>query len=262
MKLDNLYPSKIDVDSISEKLKKFGVCYIDNFFNNSEMVKLNDEFNNILDMNNSVVPDHINNSILHAKNLDPLKFNFKDFNLLFSIKNNQLFKKISKKYLGSVSFFPKKIFLVKSFGKNEKDYLKDKKLAYVPHTDEVQYLKFFIYLTDVDNEHGPLTVAPSTHSKFKKIRHEWIKKNFDPLRRDKINYDHEHEMITLPGKRGTLIIFDTDCLHKAGSIMPGYQRKIIRLDVYSGKENFTTFNSRFYLKVKKLINILKKKIKN
>ena len=256
MIINDLYPIKPNTNAIVDKLERYGVCFIENFFSNNDISALNKESSDIF-REDSIVPDHLKNDVIHAKNLDTSNFNFANFPTLNKIRLNQLFISISKIYLKNNYTFAKKIFLVNSRGKSKKDYLDDKKLTYVPHTDETHFLKFFIYLTDVSFAEGPLTVAPGTHIKFKKIRHEWIKKNFNPLTRDKTNYDHEHEMIPLIGKKGSLIIFDTDCLHKAGDIQESYTRKIIRFDVYSDKENYQDLFSRIYLKIKKLLRLSK-----
>lgn len=256
MQLQELISNRTDKEDIFLKLKKFGVVYIDNFFTDDDIKNLNLEFDKILDLPDSSVPTHFKNEVLHSKNLNPLKFNFNNYPVLNQIYNNNLFKEISKKYFQRDFVYAQKFFLVKSTGKREKDYLQNKKLAFVPHTDEVNFLKFFIYLSDVSLSHGPLTVAPGTQNKFRKIRHYWIKNNFDPLTRDKTNYQHEGEMIPLIGKKGTLIIFDTDCLHKAGDVRSDF-RKIIRVDVYSKKENYTTYRQRVYLKLKKIIKSYK-----
>ena len=256
MIISNLYPDQIDANSIIDKLTTYGVCYIENFFSNNDIFNLNKESADIFS-DNSIVPDHLKNDVLHSKNLDTNNFNFDNFPTLNKIRSNELFKLISKIYFKKNYTFAKKIFLVNSWGKSKKNYLDDKKLTYVPHTDETHFLKFFIYLTDVSSAEGPLTIAPGTHVKFKKIRHEWIKKNFNPLTRDKTNYDHEHEMIPLIGKKGSLIIFDTDCLHKAGDIQNNFSRKIIRFDVYSEKENYQDLFSRIYLKIKKILKLSK-----
>lgn len=256
MQLQKLVSIRSDKEDIFYKLKKFGVVYIENFFDNEEIKNLNKEFDKILDLPDNIVPTHVKNEVIHSKNLNPIKFDFKNYVMLSKIYNNSFFKEVSKFFFDKDYIYAKKFFLVKSTGKKEKDYLKNNKLAFVPHTDEVHYLKFFIYLTDVSLLNGPLTIAPGTQNKFKRIRHDWIKNNFDPLTRDKTNYQHESEMIPLTGKKGTLIIFDTDCLHKAGDVQSDL-RKIIRVDIYSKKENYTTYAKKIYLKLRKIIKSYK-----
>ena len=117
-------------------------------------------------------------------------------------------------------------------------------------------LKFFLYLSDVTIKEGPLAVVPGTQKEFKKIRREWILKNFDHLSRDKISKKYENSFIPLVGKPGSLTIFDTDVMHKASEIEEGSIRKVIRFDVYSKRENFNALDQKIFLKFLKLKNKL------
>ena len=56
-------------------------------------------------------------------------------------------------------------------------------------------------------------------------------------------------MVPLLGKRGTLIVFDTDLLHKAGLVENGAFRKVIRYDFYSYSENYNTLLKKIFLKM-------------
>ena len=74
---------------------------------------------------------------------------------------------MSEKYLKG-DFKLEKIMLQKTKFVSKKD-MADKKLAFVPHTDETHFLKFFIYVSDVDEQNGPFSALPGSHIKFKKI---------------------------------------------------------------------------------------------
>ena len=77
------------------------------------------------------------------------------------------------------------------------------------------------------------------------------------MNRNKIDRTHENSFIPLTANAGCLIIFDTDVVHKAGIIQNGKTRKVIRLDVYSKRENFNTLLQKIFLK----FNKFKKKFK-
>ena len=195
---------------------------------------------------------HVNKPFLKSRNL----FLKNDKNLhekqFEKITKHKFILSVAKEYLKK-NYKPSKLMIYKSIGQNKSFFKKDKKYAFVPHTDETYFLKFFVYLTDVRDEHGPLNVVPGSHVKFKNMRHRWIESNKDYLKRDKVNYNYENKMKSLNGKKGSLIIFDTDILHKAGVLKPKKVRKVIRYDFYSFEENYTTITKKIYLKFKKFI---------
>ena len=108
------------------------------------------------------------------------------------------------------------------------------------HFDQLQRFKFFLYLSDVDNECGPLCVAPGTHKMGKKLRLKNCKKHRfgryygDPgicKKWEKPQNHHpniKYELCALNGSAGTLIIFDSDVIHKGGTVNKGKRRLVVR----------------------------------
>jgi len=240
-----------NIENILKKLKNNGYYVIDNYFSNNDIEVLNNDFENF--MKNNSYSFHLNEDFIKCKTLD---INFeKNFNKDYyfeKLNKDKLIYQISKKYLKK-NYKPSKFMACQTFGQINDNYSKNKKFAFVPHSDETYFLKFFIYLTDVDITHGPLNVVPKSHSIFKKKRHDWILKNKNYLKRNKVDYSLENKMIPLVGKKGTMIIFDTDMLHKAGIIEKNKLRKVIRFDFYSFDENYNTLPKRIFLKFKNLI---------
>jgi len=235
-----------------ENLKVNGYQVVENFINESEVKLLEKYFDDFLSDQNDNFPLHVNTKFLKSKNLF---LNSKDNDYIkkfSSIIDNPYINKIAKLYLKK-NFEPSKLMIYKTEGLDDKSFIDNSKYAFVPHTDETYFLKFFIYLTDVDITHGPLNVVPKSHSIFKKKRHDWILKNKNYLKRNKVDYSLENKMIPLVGKKGTMIIFDTDMLHKAGIIEKNKLRKVIRFDFYSFDENYNTLPKRIFLKFKNLI---------
>ena len=107
------------------------------------------------------------------------------------------------------------------------------------HFDKLQRLKFFLYLTDVDKQSGPLTVAPGTQIAGKNFRTTDNQKNrFGRFYGDagicagwpepqNHHPNFRYECVELLGQAGTLIIFDSDVLHKGGGITSADTERII-----------------------------------
>ena len=100
------------------------------------------------------------------------------------------------------------------------------KLPYIPHFDKKRYLKCMIYITDVELEHGPLHLTPSSMENLEKFR---LSNTNNPDNYNIIG-SHENEAIPLCAPSGTLIIFDTNTPHFAGFIEEDKSRRVARFD--------------------------------
>jgi len=83
--------------------------------------------------------------------------------------------------------------------------------------DRVKFLKFFVYLTDVDEKNGPHCFIAGSHRRLPKA-----------LRQDKRHTDEEvfahyppEQRIEIKGPRGTLCAVDTRGLHKGKKLVEG-----------------------------------------
>ena len=78
--------------------------------------------------------------------------------------------------------------------------------------DGLKWLKFFIYLTDVDYDTGPHVYIPQTHKPFKK-KYKHMLRGYQRISDEEImqNYNKVEKII---GNSGTMIIGDTNCFHK------------------------------------------------
>ena len=84
--------------------------------------------------------------------------------------------------------------------------------------DGIKWLKFFVYLNDVNLENGPHVYVEGTHKSFSKP-HSILKNGYKRVKDDEIykhfSKDKIHKII---GKKGTIIIGDSSCFHKG--VMP------------------------------------------
>ena len=80
--------------------------------------------------------------------------------------------------------------------------------------DRIKWLKFFIYLTDVNINSGPHVYVSGTHKPFSKP-YKFMLRGYKRILDEEINNSYEQSRInTICGDKGTIIIGDTSCYHK------------------------------------------------
>jgi hypothetical protein len=93
------------------------------------------------------------------------------------------------------------------------------------HFDMVnpRWLKFFIYLSDVDHSNGPHCFIKKSHTKNKKAKH-LLKRGYVRIPDEDVfaTYGQENE-IAFTAKKGTLIVEDTRGFHKGKIPLQGYR---------------------------------------
>jgi ectoine hydroxylase-related dioxygenase (phytanoyl-CoA dioxygenase family) len=107
-----------------------------------------------------------------------------------------------------------------------------KHIAQDPHFDRIPTLKFMLYLNDLSYTSGAFCLSAGSHL--------WTKENFGPYHRRKshgapgfleksrnIPAHILRRLKPIEGKAGTIIVFDTDCIHHQGIVQTG-QANIIR----------------------------------
>jgi len=114
--------------------------------------------------------------------------------------------------------------------------LADKQAAQWFHFDmeRVKWIKFFFYITDVDENSGPHTFVPKTHSKFG-IPSRLRRRGYVRLADSEVEeYFPVTEWKEFVGKRGTLIVEDTRGLHKGKHCKSG-DRLLFQLEFTTSK---------------------------
>tara|TARA_R100000152_G_C6738435_1_gene162399 strand:- start:713 stop:1093 length:381 start_codon:yes stop_codon:yes gene_type:complete len=102
------------------------------------------------------------------------------------------------------------------------------------HFDRHWRLKFFIYLTDIDESSGAFGCSAGSRALGQKLRtNAWGAKNYEGVK-NRIELDYPELLEEWPcepveAPAGTLIVFDTDTFHKGGKCDEGKERLIVRL---------------------------------
>ncbi|MCG3202976.1 MAG: hypothetical protein NFCOHLIN_02863 [Gammaproteobacteria bacterium] len=106
------------------------------------------------------------------------------------------------------------------------------------HFDKLWTLKFMLYLNDVDRDNGAFGVipesAPYARAAFRSVfdRERLKSLSMGDDRYQKIGNDQVPEglgpVVDITAPAGTLIVFDTDTYHHAGTVAVGKERMILR----------------------------------
>ena len=249
--VDKLTSYKKNQDLI-DKLDNDGYAVIENFLEEDQIDQIKNELNgyNYYSPSNHKIRDKLSNikkdeqykkiSTFHSLiNGKPLEFNSPIQKYLI---NNNFFSEISNQYFGIKSYLNMLVSFysnpIKSSKANEEDFRNG--LFYHIDYSHLRFLKFFIYLTDVDSPskgshsiikktHEQNMIYPKTEDGFVKnsirefpngarggvIKNEWIKENVN-----------EEDLIDFNHKKGSLMIENTTALHKGNFCFEGNREMI------------------------------------
>jgi hypothetical protein len=215
--------------SVLDKLREFGIVSIDKYISTQEVDKLVAEFKSIMHLPSSewleVRPYSLGQAALLTNN-NKMGENVPNTYKFF---NDPFMKEITDRYLGKGYNSNRKIFVVK-------DVVGTVHHANDLHFDVQRTLKFFLYLTDTTEVNGAFRCVPGSHKEAEKIRKEnpgqisYENREFSR----KLPYGPEHT-ISVNGKAGSLIIFDTNVFHQAGKVSKG-ERWVMRGQTEQVKE--------------------------
>jgi hypothetical protein len=142
------------------------------------------------------------------------------------------FNEIATRYLGSspVLNSANMWFSPSKYKEESKNIIDDAAQAYHFDMARVKWLKFFVYLTDVDSNTGPHCYVRGSHNhsvkKYKKLLERgYVRISDNDIR----NVFGNENMLELTGKRGTILAVDTRGFHKGKVPLEGH-RLIFELD--------------------------------
>lgn len=157
--------------------------------------------------------------------------------------SSDLCKRISRAFLGAPATVNRHVILT--------DDHKPSEQVLPFHFDELNALKCYIYLDDIDESTAPFQAIPGTQAQGKLIRQaEWLRvDDFRAIRSlvfeefsDEFFYSifgmfkglllTKRRVFTAPA--GTMLVFDTDMLHSAGPLGAGRRRRVVRGTSYRG----------------------------
>ncbi len=149
--------------------------------------------------------------------------NFSYLNFLNEFFVDPMLKDFIKEYFETEDIEVAKIFLAESSNTGEEVDV----LPYKMHFDKTRYLKFMIYLRDVNKGDGGTTFAKKEWNT--KLQEELLER--DALREENVVEVYDMSAVDeITGPAGTCAIFDTNITHKAGQVLGDNKRLVLRID--------------------------------
>tara|TARA_Y100000385_G_C13105838_1_gene647739 strand:+ start:3835 stop:4575 length:741 start_codon:yes stop_codon:yes gene_type:complete len=234
------------IDLMTKTLSEDGVFIIENYISGTQLNRLVEETMNKIKNEGTEYPFGISYRGPNIRKFDEKSEIKKIFNV-------DWMKQLFYNYTGeSEENFGEDVF-------STYDYKKTKNIArngYL-HYDRKSALKFFIYLSNVNSDNGAFVVAPKSNKYGKKIRlKEWgsnkahrvydnnlilkkllFQRKYNKIKNrvehDEINVDFDYETFPVESNAGSMIVFDSDTLHKGGIIKNNtLERLVLRLHCY------------------------------
>jgi hypothetical protein len=108
-----------------------------------------------------------------------------------------------------------------------RDVVGSRSVASDLHFDVVRHFKYFYYATDTTVRNGAFTCIPGSHKLTPNIRRQRRITYQDLSTSRELPVEAAGEEVPIEGPTGTLIIFDTETFHRAGTVLEG-ERHIMR----------------------------------
>lgn len=207
---------------ISEVVEN-GFSVINSYFNPTLIKRLGKEFDTLIAKHSR--NEKSSNGVIRSVKLEALKSD--NFQATFDVMNDT-------NLISILTGFYKRIYDLdidkEPFDKVDLEYnaVPGKSVNSDYHFDRIPSVKCQIYLNDVGQNNGALSVIPKSQSSSRRIAMEMLESNSNPLFLKNFLKKNIAPTQLLTGVAGTLTIFDTMVLHKGGEITDGF-RKTIRL---------------------------------
>lgn len=155
---------------------------------------------------------------------------FPDDSIISHVYNEDWMRKLHEQYSGNARGYGKNVYATH-------DYKFTGELARNGwlHFDRDWCLKFFIYLTDIDESCGAFSCSVGSRQQGKSLRQEaWNNTNSYDKVKNRIEIDYptlftEYPAEPVEASAGTLVVFDTNTFHKGGCVAEGKERLVVRL---------------------------------
>jgi hypothetical protein len=227
---DLVVSSKFDVDEIEACLRTNGAAVLPSFASQGVVQSLRQEFRAALEDKDGSYAFQISYAPGHAVSIMREKMPEHCYPAMSEFFGQAKMQYLCDRYVGHPQRMNYEIYATHEF-------LPEVDIA-PTHFDKLWTLKYMLYLNDIAIENGAFGVIPGSQKRGREIfRSVFTVHN---LRRLQMSDDRYHGMgndrvpsdlgpvVDIVGPSGTLIIFDTDTFHHAGSVTAGHERMILR----------------------------------
>ena len=232
-KFSNLFQNTVkDINTkhYYKDLKKFGYKILDKKIDSETCDKIIKQLEN----KEFKVDTFKNNQVSWIKNQDDALLN--DTNSFISdLAFDPFFLEIAKEYLGTNPIFIQSNYWVTEYKSSNTNEVKSATQTFHQDYDDINFLKIFIYLTDVDENTGPHRYIKSS------LKNMITPENYKPSGRltdDFIKSNYEKDVVHIIGKKGTILLENTRGFHSGSELKEG-KRCILQFQYGISKVPFT-----------------------
>lgn len=225
-RVNNSIVSNIDLNKASKNLSNQGFHLVEKVFDENLIKQFQKEFKYIIEKYNSTFDERSSSNSSQVRIFDQKNIIKDKLYACSALFNNLEIKNIIKSQFKSKFIFNSDIFFQKS-GPTKKP------LASEYHFDKLNSIKVWLYVDDCYENNGPLEVVKESFNQNKKIR-EASYRNLSKISNIS-NIQEYQNSLKLTASKGSIIIFNTDLLHRATEIKSNFTRKVIRGHSFSEK---------------------------
>ena len=208
------------LDDFYHTLQQWGIVVVPQFANRDALVSLADEFEAFMSFE-APWAKHVPYSEGQQVRVDRDPIDTSIFPMTAEFFSMPFMESLTYMYMGNECNFNFNIYMCR-------DVVGSSHVANELHFDVMRAFKFFLYVTDTTEQNGAFKCIPGSH----RITH-YIRKRLG----DQISYENRHltrdlpmtekEAMPIEGDAGTLIIFDSEVFHQAGTVKEG-ERRVMR----------------------------------
>jgi ectoine hydroxylase-related dioxygenase (phytanoyl-CoA dioxygenase family) len=209
-------PPGFSVDGVCQEIRKNGIVVLEDALSPELLSSMVDEFHQALKIKALRIEDRPNRA--HAKGTDLRRFGLSNLEAFFF---SQDLRGISRAYWRGGIRHCHEIYVARHV-------VGGKGMAQDLHIDVIHQLKFFVCLNDMSAKNGAFEFVPQSHRWSQRLRAErWREITFENR---EITRDLPVDVgapTPVEVRAGSLVVFDTDLFHRAGTVHEG-ERWVVR----------------------------------
>jgi hypothetical protein len=222
--------SRFDVGEVYQCVKRWGTAVLPGWLDGRRLAGLRGEFEEVLSAGDDEAYYKIGYPAGRAASINRGKLPEGRHPFIQEVFQDPKMAAMAHRYVGSPCLLNYELYVTHEYNGSG--------IVAPTHFDKLWTLKFMIYLEDVNPGDCPFGVIPGSadvaRRRFRKIFEKHRLKMLE------VSSDAYHQMgndqvpgemgpvVDIVAPAGTLIVFDTDTFHRAGSLEPGRQRKVMR----------------------------------
>jgi ectoine hydroxylase-related dioxygenase (phytanoyl-CoA dioxygenase family) len=225
-----VYCSKDDITSITTSLAIFGIAVCEGFFSSEELQNIHEEYDALMNTDHGGKVENGENKVQRWSATDLEN----RFPTLHSIGHSPVLDKIANHFYGSNEYYFGNMYATRDRGPEVFNSFW--------HQDPSGVLKLLAYLCDVNQDNAAFQYNLGSH---REGYYRLTSLGFYPHAGIIVPEEEVLWPVDVTGKAGTAIFFNTNGVHRAGSMQGHGLRETINFHIYgrvSGNDNFSVLH--------------------